>query len=174
MGNVDPLNIFNIQEVDVAHISDAQAVAIGKLTIAFNYLEFALTETIRAIVGGEFRRTHALVDRLTFSTKVEHLRKQVGFLREDLEAPLATELTAQERAWIEQNLNNGTELVKRLRQANEFRNSVVHCRASPRKPWEHGRLTIRGVEIMSEPEIIAARALEFGGWPLRYSTMRTI
>jgi hypothetical protein len=160
------MTIFDIKELDVAHVTDEQAAAIGRLALSFNFLESCIDEAISFIISPrDASGIGVLTDRLGFDAKVSRLEAIVKHYRHSLAMPNAAEATADQiHTWAVESIGQLPTLLKRLRDAAEFRNRLVHSKIKLKHNQRHGTLVSRaGVEIASDPSTISAEARRMGG-----------
>lgn len=68
------MTIFEIEELDVAHVTDEQAAAIGRLALSFNFLESCIDGAISFIISPpDASAIGVLTARLGFDAKVSRL-----------------------------------------------------------------------------------------------------
>jgi predicted RNase H-like HicB family nuclease len=85
------MTIFEIEELDVAHVTDEQAAAIGRLALSFNFLESCIDEAISFIISPpDASGIGVLTARLGFDAKVSRLEAIVKHFRHSLTMPDAT------------------------------------------------------------------------------------
>ena len=160
------MTIFDIEELDVAHVTDEQAAAIGRLALSFNFLESCIDEAISFIISPpDASGIGVLTARLGFDAKVSRLEAIVKHFRHSLAMPDAAEATADQiHTWAAESIGQLPGLLKRLRDAAEFRNRLVHSKIVLKPNQRHGTLISRaGVEITSDPPTISAEARRIGG-----------
>lgn len=85
--------------------------------------------------------------------------------RDSLTMPDATEAAADQiHTWAAESIGQLPVLLKRLRDAAEFRNRLVHSMIVLKPNQRHGTLISRvGMEITSDPVTIFAEARRMGG-----------
>ena len=113
------MTIFEIEELDVAHVTDEQAAAIGRLALSFNFLESCIDEAISFIISPpDAPGIGVLTARLGFDAKVSRLEAIVKHFRHSLTMPDATEATADQiHTWAAESIGQLPVLLKRLRDA---------------------------------------------------------
>jgi hypothetical protein len=159
------MDIYEIDELEVARVSDEQAAAIGRLTVSFNFLESCVAESIAFMVhppSGD--TTHVLLDRLGFEAKVGRLEAVVKHHAAALGmSAVLGDGAGQIETWAAESLTQLPGLLKRLRSAAEFRNGLVHCKVSMGREGAVTLLSRSGAEITSNPETITTEARRIGG-----------
>ena len=104
-------------------ITDAQALAIGHLTINFNSMEQALEGFIGLIVSPrDFGLEKPLFSPLRFAAKLDVLKELVGALSGHY-VP-----TAENHAAYSSFVSGTKDLISRGKALNTFRNSLIHWR----------------------------------------------
>lgn len=159
------MTIFEIEELDVAHVTDEQATAIGKLALSFNFLEYCLEEAISFTVSPpDASAIGVLIARLGFDAKVSRLEAIVKHFQHSLVMANAAEpVTDQIHKWAAESIGQLPLLLKRLRDAADFRNRLVHSMVTPKPNQRHGTLISRaGVEVTADPSTISAEAKRIG------------
>lgn len=157
--------IYKIDELDVAHVDDAQAAAIGRLTLSFNFLEASLNyATTFMLSTNATAEIDVLMGRMTFQQKIDRLDALVKFFARSLNMPAeATPNAAQVDKWAAESLAEWLALRERVRKAAEYRNGLIHCTVDPRRDKPNPRLLSRsGAELSSDAESIAHEAKRFG------------
>jgi hypothetical protein len=158
------MNIFDIEELDVAHVTEEQAAAIGRLALSFNFLESCIDEAISFIIStkdaSDASAIGVLTARLGFEAKVSRLEAIVKHFQHSLEMPKAAGVSAaQVDSWAAESIGQLPGLLKRLRDAAEFRNRLVHSRIILKPNQRHGTLISgAGVEVTSDPSVISCEA----------------
>jgi hypothetical protein len=160
------MTIFDIEELDVAHVPDEQAAAIGRLALSFNFLESCIDEAISFIISPpDAPGIGVLTARLGFDANVSRLEAVVKHFRHSLAMPDAAEATAdQVHAWAAESIGQLPGLLKGLRAAAEFRNRLVHSMIKLKANQLYGTLISRaGLEVTSDAATISAEARRMGG-----------
>lgn len=104
-------------------ITDAQALAIGYMTINFNSMEQAVESFISLIVSPrDFGLDKPLISHLPFTAKIDVLEKLVKSLSEYY-VP-----TAKNDAAYSHFVSRTKDLISKARALNKFRNSIIHWR----------------------------------------------
>lgn len=104
-------------------ITDAQALAIGHLTITFNSMEQSLESFISLIVSPQdYGLDKPLISPLRFAAKLDVLKKLVESLSEHY-VP-----TAENEAAYFRFASGTKDLISKARALNTFRNSMIHWR----------------------------------------------
>jgi hypothetical protein len=105
-------------------LSDAQARAIGRLTVNFNWMEHAAEAIIKIIVSPhEYGLADPLIEPMRFAAKLDVLKRLVESLSEHY-----VPTPENERAY--QRFSKGLkDLIAEARGLNTFRNSIIHWRS---------------------------------------------
>ena len=159
------MTIFEIEELEVAHVTDEQATAIGKLALSFNFLESCVEEGISFIISPQDPSAIGILTRrLGFDAKVSRLEAIVKHFQHSLSLPQKWEPPAdQVHKWAAESIGQLSVLLKRLRDAAEFRNRLVHAVVTPNPNQPHGTLTSRaGIEVTADPTTISTEAKRIG------------
>jgi hypothetical protein len=105
-------------------ITDAQALAIGHLTITFNFMEAMLDSFISIILASPNPGiAELLIEPLNFSRKLDTLKKLVDALSEHYVPSDASQRAYQAFA------SSTKALIVEARALNDFRNEMIHWRA---------------------------------------------
>src|SRR4051812_33672370 len=79
---------YKIEELDVAHVDDAQAAAIGRLTLSFNFIEACLNQAIAMMLDPKAEpQLEVLMGGMTFQKKIDRLDALVKFFVRSLNMP---------------------------------------------------------------------------------------
>jgi len=156
---------YKIDELEVAHVDDAQAAAIGRLTLSFNFLEAALASAMTYMLSGNGAEIDVLLVRMSFSQKVDRLDALVKFFAKSLGMPekVGPDATQIDK-WAAEGMAEWLELREKMRKASEFRNGLVHCTVDfPRTGPRRARLLSKsGAELNSDAETIAQESKRLG------------
>jgi hypothetical protein len=160
------MTTFDIEELDVAQVTDELAAAIGKLALSFNFLESCIDEAISFIISPpDASAIGVLTKRLGFEAKISRLEAIVKYFQHSLAMPKAADATLEQvHNWAAESISELPGLLKRLRDAAEFRNRLVHSRITLKPNQRHGTLISHaGMEVTSDPSTITSEARRIGG-----------
>jgi hypothetical protein len=125
-------------------ITDAQARAIGHLTITFNSLEQAVASFISMIVSPrDYGLDMPLITPLAFTRKLDVLMTLAESLSEHY-------VPTDENARAYSHFLSGTKgLISKARALNKFRNEIIHWRYDAGKEQVTITVTAREIEARS-------------------------
>jgi hypothetical protein len=136
-------------------ITDAQALAIGHMTITFNAMERSIESFISLIVAPhDYGLDRPLISPLNFGRKLDILKKLVDMLSDHY-----VQTEENERAYG--RFAAGTkDLIVRARALNTFRNGLIHWRYEGGEGRTRVEVSARAIETKSvEMNLISAEML---------------